>query len=477
MKTRGWTLRLLCSCVLLSALPTALGRSPATQPAAPANDPGQWGIARAGLQAAIQLRRPAALGGALKLDIRLRNVGDQAVQMPPAKDLFAWLFLVQKDAGAVKAYFTAKVHLAAKTNTNTKNFPQVLAGGKVHSFGTIDLAGSEAFTYRRGLKVAGGYPVAPRGSEPPATAGTCAQVLRMGSAKVRLMLYLPDKNGSPRLLRSNTLTIEIGPPKFGKLSAGARKKFLADLLKRFDSDAWSAKQAHGTAVKVGPDIVEDLASAVMVRKRPAHSRMWLATALCDIRSDNKKAIDTLIALLDETLHGVRNVVGYHGPKQRNARLDKALIREAATNKKPTLTAWIVRGFGTFRKDVPEKLIEAGLASDEPKARAAAAGALAKKTSDRRVEKLLKLLKDSDQQVRGVAAASLAKIKAGTPAVIGALIAALDMPGEMAHYRICSALLVLTGKKIPYDPAADKAVKSKTVRAWKDWWRRRRNNPG
>ena len=79
-------------------------------------------------------------------------------------------------------------------------------------------------------------------------------------------------------------------------------------MKKFDSSAWSGRSAHRQAVKSGKAVVPALIAAVFERNRPAHSRMWLATALADIRDE--RAAEALIKLLHDGLSGVRQVAAY-----------------------------------------------------------------------------------------------------------------------------------------------------------------------
>jgi hypothetical protein len=57
----------------------------------------------------------------------------------------------------------------------------------------------------------------------------------------------------------------------------------------------------------------------------------------------------------------------------------------------------------------------------------------------------------------------------TPQVIGALVKALDLPGESARVRVAAALSALTGRAAAYDPKADEATRARTLADWKAWW--------
>jgi len=137
---------------------------------------------------------------------------------------------------------------------------------------------------------------------------------------------------------------------------------------------------------------------------------------------------------------------------------------------PQLAAWALLGFMVHRKTVPEA---AGLESKDPKARTTAAEVLARHASDENLSALVGLLADENDRVRGVAAKMLGQSKRAEPRVLGALVKALDRPGESARERICRALSDLAGKEMPYDPSADASTRAATLAAWKAWWAGRR----
>jgi HEAT repeat protein len=125
----------------------------------------------------------------------------------------------------------------------------------------------------------------------------------------------------------------------------------------------------------------------------------------------------------------------------------------------------------FRGQAPDEVLKASLESDDPKARATAAEALAGRAGDESVARLLPLLQDKDPRVRGTAAQVLGKMKSTSPKIVAALILALDAPDAGARQRLCEALMEITGRDGKYDPKADEAARAKIIADWKAWWAR------
>jgi len=450
--------------LLVAAVPCS-GRTFPVPPGAtgPATRAAEWGQPQAGLQASLAVSSAPAVGGNFTFQLAARNAGQAPVELGPADKSFAWLFVAQ---GAEKAFYTEKVFPAEGTR-----WPAELAAGAEIAFASADLSRKKAYGYQKGMKLAEGYPSVGAGSE-VTLAGALNQVLSPGKAKARLMLYIPRRGEPALLLVSNTVEFAVAAPDLGSLSAEARKAFVADLMDQFRKDAWSAQQAHMVALKLGRDIVPDLAALAGDPKAQSFTLMWVGTALADI--GGSQAARTLIKLLSDPRAGVPYVVAYHGVKVRNAALDAAILDKAKSGNDPVLGAWAVRGFWTFRTDVPESIIDMGIASEEPRARAAAAEALTKLPAERALPRLLGLLKDKAERVRAAAAASLGKTGSRATEAIASLIAALDLPGEEARRSVCAALEKLTGRQGPYDPQADESTRQGTIRAWKDWWAKRLN---
>ena len=309
----------------------------------------------------------------------------------------------------------------------------------------------------------------------PASAGRLTELLWPGKAVAKFTLCLRGFGERPLAVVSNSLELDVAPPAIESLDAKAREAFVARLLDQFDRDAWAAEQAHDTAVRIGKDLLPRLIAAAEDQRRPGFSRMWLATALADIRDPS--AAEALVRLLADRSQGVRRVAAYHGPKQADAGLDEAIIRSAAGSSDGGLVALALLGFLVFRGTAPEAIVKAGLDSDEPRARAAATEALATRRNHLTVERLAALLKDKDERVRRTAAAVLGRMDARAPNVIGALVAALDLPGESARQEIAKTLCGMTGQEWPYDPRADESARRETINAWKAWWAAEKRNPG
>jgi hypothetical protein len=64
------------------------------------------------------------------------------------------------------------------------------------------------------------------------------------------------------------------------------------------------------------------------------------------------------------------------------------------------------------------------------------------------------------------------MKRPLPAVLTGLVGALGLPGELARTSICRALSDLTGKEMPYSPAATEDARRKTIMSWRAWLTKR-----
>ena len=314
-----------------------------------------------------------------------------------------------------------------------------------------------------------------KGAKPlPPTEGMLARSLRSGAMIVRCRLYLPRPDETPLILTSNKLTVDVAPPDLSALDEAPRKAYVAQLLKQFDRDAWSGQAACATSVRIGNSVVPYLAKAAFERNRPSHARLWITAAIAQIPCET--SVKTLVKLLNETDAGVRRVVAYHGPGQRSARLDKAILARVLALKEPHMTALAVVGFLAHQGTVHDDLLAVSLESKDPRVRTSAAEALSHHASAENVLRITALLKDTHERVRGAAATTLAAMGSKsaetvrTRRVAGALIEALDAPGETARHRICAALSTLTGKDMPYNAAAPHADRQKTLAAWRAWWK-------
>lgn len=359
----------------------------------PATAPTEFGPSVAGLAAGAALDGAVVFGGRQEYVLALRNKATHAVPMGTSKDAFAWLLIAQgKDA----AYFSDRVPLGALAS----EWPKELTANTTIALAPAILTNASAYRYEKGLKVINGFPAGADGL-PPKPAGKLEELLTLGKAKAKWMVYLPATDGrAEMLLASNSIDLVVEAPRLADLSASAKAALRAELLRQFDRDEWSAKQAHDQAVKLGKDILPDLIEAVNQKDRPEHARLWLAAAIAELPA--KEAVASLSDLLDDPSEGVRCVVAYYGPKQDSKELDKAILQKAQANPSDRFTSYTLLGYMVFRSHVPEELLKAGLDSDDPRARATAAQTLAGMASDFNKTRLGTLLADKDPRVRAAA---------------------------------------------------------------------------
>ena len=466
LKVIYWAAALVLAAMAAQA---AAEESPAI-PVAPeqAEGPSAWGPPGGGLVAKLSVESNVVAGGAIRVTVFLRSAAGGVVTLPPAKTIVGWLAVAQTTPGSKKAFYTERIFLAK----GIADWPAELSGDRVLAAKPVDVSGLAAYSNEDARKLLMAY-VAEAAGKPaealPAAAGKLGKLLATGKATAKFTVCLPVAGAAPVTVTSNRVDFLVGTPDYKTLSPEARKAFEAELLKEFDRDAWSGSQAHDAAVTVGKEALPVLIAAAGETNRPPHARLWLVTALCDIQDD--RAVDALIKLLDDPLPGVRSVVAYHGPKQKSARLDKAIIEKAQAGKDSGVAIWALMGFMVNRGTAPDEVLKASLDSSDPQARARAVEQLAQSANETNLARLAGLATDKDERVRGTAVSMLSKMNNRSPIVMGALIKALGMPGETVRQRACATLSEWTGQKRPYDPAADQATRERTIAAWKDWWQK------
>jgi hypothetical protein len=448
----------LATAVMLTVAAFAVGDVAAEAP--PENL--SWGRPAGSLQAALAAEGEVTVGGPARFRVALTTVGSPPGELGPVEDAFGWFLIVQKAGAKRIGYYSEMIALEESRRTPS---PDGSTGEVIH-FGALDLAEGKAFASKHGRALLTAYLEGEPSAALPKPAGTWGELLAPGPAIVKFTLSVPQPLRKPVVVRTAGLAVEVASPDLGRMNPARRHAYL---LRQFDRDAFSAKRAYEETVGLGPPIVPVLIEAVAERARPHYSRMWMTAALADIR--DRRAVRALVELLDDPADGVRNVVAYHGPKQQSPALDAAILRQVESGESG-LVAWALLGFLVFRGEVPEKAMKAGIESDDPSARATVAEALAGHRTHETVDRLVALLMDENERVRGVAATVLARMDARGPKVLGALVAAIDRPGESARQRISEALATLTRKPWTYDPQAEPASRREVLEAWKQWWAER-----
>ncbi len=420
---------------------------------------GAWGRVVAGLRLGLAIDPAPVVGGPLTARLALRSVGSPPVPIGPVKEARAWLLVVQKGLEGKRGAYTAAVPLA----------PAGSEGEALLRFTPIDFGTQAAYEAAHGRTLLTAYVHGEGLDALPAPLGPLAEVIGPGATVVKATVCLPAMAQEPLVVASESVQVTVGPPDVGSMKPAEREAFVARLMAAFERDAWSAREAHGVAVAIGSSLLERLIDAAKEAGRPPHARMWLAATLADIR--DPKAAEALAVLLKEPRADVRHVVAYHGPKQRDAALDAAIVAAATSGRDAALLSRALLGFLVFRGKAPPALVDAGLESDDPRARARVAEALAGQRTHENVARLAALLEDEDERVRATAATVLARMEARASNVIEALVRALTQPGEHARRRISEALVALTDRTWRYDPAADEVAREAVLQAWAEWWAR------
>ena len=211
-----------------------------------------------GLCAVAQADGEAAVGGKLLFRLSLSNAGPQAVELGTARESSAWLII-----GAAKGNpcFTEKMRLEPEGSS----WPQEVAPAGVLRFKPVDAGAATAYPFDHNLKFINGY-LATASGDLPAAAGKLKDVLSPGKARGKWTINVPQgTNSPPHSLWTAPLEVAIGPPNLTALSPDARRLYVAGLLKRFDRDAWSAREAHNEAVQIGAAILPDMIAAANER--------------------------------------------------------------------------------------------------------------------------------------------------------------------------------------------------------------------
>lgn len=397
MNTPHTLLALSFSLLLLApAAAQTTASAPATQPDLP------WGENKAGLRLAAVVAGPARVGETLKVRLVLQNNGEQAVPLDAADKVFAWLTLAY---GRDNAFITGKLELAK----HLKDWPAQLPAGKTLELGTADLGTLQAYDYADQKDLLKTFFDEPSQQAPqPKPKGTLRDVLTTGQAKLQVSLFVRRDEDRLIVVKSKVATVLVAPPQLSKLTKEQREKFVADLIKQFNTDAFAAMAAHDQAVPLGKDIVPDLAAQLATGKGDTAARAWMTTTLADIGGDQAAA--ALVKLVNDGDPLVRYVVAYHGIKVKDDALDKAILAKAKSDDTGAFTSWALMGFMVFRGQAPEGLIDAGLESKDAKARATAASALANAASPEAVARLKKLAEDKDPRVAETAKKILKAMK-------------------------------------------------------------------
>lgn len=456
----------IAALVVLAAVGAALAQ-PGGEGATPKPVEKTWGPPQVGLQTRVEVKGTAKIGQPILFTCELRNAGTEPVQLQP-KAMFAWLFIVQQLGRAKSAVLTEKIFLAGEMDPWLK-------GTTTHPFKPMDVGAAKVYASRGGLKVRGGYPTPPPGSEPLRPIGVLRDKVLLGPARARLMLYVTFEEASrPRLLVSNTLTFWVQPPESKKLSdmtPEVREAYLKSLIAMFKASATGGMKAHGICVGLGKEIVPHLIQAIEEPGLAYHAAAWMAAALCHIRDE--RAVAALLEILEKGRGDLHAIIAYHGPGQRDAKLDAAIIKRVATGKGTGVTALAALGFMVTRGRVPEEVLKAGLESDDASVRGKVADVMKGQASNANVDRAVALLKDKDEKVRGVAARALGFMVTGkhdrSTRAAKALVEALDTPGGYARHRICEALSKLFSHEMPYDPKAPQTERNKVIAAWKAKW--------
>ena len=289
------------------------------------------------------------------------------------------------------------------------NWPAALAPGTSIDLPPQRIDTLRAYAYAKGMKNVAGYPSgAPERGEIE-SADRVADVVDPGQVRVQYVAYLDGGAGSGLLLEARMLKAEARIGDFSALTNPRQGRALAWLAGQFGRDAFAARDAHDSVVRIGAAAVPMLTGIVTNSAAPGFARMWTTTALADV--GGAPAAATLKMCLADPSPAVRNVAAYHGLKLHDDAFDAALGDAARTGADPTITAWAILGYLKFRKDVPAALLSVAVENKDRRARAAVLDTIVGANPDASHLPLLrKLAADEDERIRKKALDAINRIQ-------------------------------------------------------------------
>jgi hypothetical protein len=385
-------------------------------------------------------------GGKFPMRLGLDNQHAAAADF---KGAFVWVFVA---AGKGVGYYTEAIPLG-----------KYLKNGKLPGESTtqiaVDLADLEVYPYARDVALKDGYPAAQVKSS-----GRLTKLLPVGVVRMRCMVYLP---ATETLVQGNTVKVTLGEPTLSALDPAQRKALVDGLLAGFHGDPYAGDAAHKRALRLGPELLPDLLTAMDDPALSDAGKQWLAASVCDLGAGNADAVRKLTQWLNKGQ--AATVIAYYGPRVKSPALDAAILGVA--RKDAGVASWAARGYaGRNDAKVRADLTAQVLADGDAVARGNLAEGLVVHPGPDEIAALTKLLADTSAPVRIAAAKAIGKAKLDDHAVDAALIQVLKTGDDGSFAAASGALAAICGKPDAptLDAAPDAARKVTIVEYYQRW---------
>jgi len=441
---------------------------PTTGPTTQPERPFSWGRANRGLAIGVRTDRDTYVrGDPITVECAMKNSGRGLFrfELPPVDGVTASRFsdFLLVIVGRQPSQFSAKLREPGEESRVVTLEPGAQLIVRKVRVDTID-----AFRYADSLQLRGGYPVAGQGKKLQSL-GTFEKSLEPGAYQIGWIVYDRQRRWvGPMMLKSRTVAFTIEERAWETMTPEQRTEYLANLKAMLFRDAFSARDAVPSLVRIGKPAVPILLEGLNLKDH--NLRAWAVTGLSGIQ--DPRCADALIRVL-RTRPDMARYCAYHMCKQRSPKVQKALIEYLTTTKDMEARTWVIRGFRDHNRPMPEAIEGKLLADADARVRHAAVVYIADRRKGQAADMLRRVLAgDTDARVRGTAAQRLGAYGGKSHETLAPLVHALANDKSPFVKQMASmALSELTGKEWVYQTGEHitDAQRQAVVEKWQSWW--------